>query len=188
MTYCGHRWLENVPVAERMVAILPDLELFVKSISKSKSLWANYKSNENFLFLQKALTNSLTLPRLQFFVSVGHGLSKFLTHFQTEHPALPFLSEEMSILIKGVLSRCVQSEILDQLSSSELLYVNVNDPDILLICSPLSRIDVGIPVRSTLLNTDRHVSPLERQKFRHDCRDIFKALYKSFSKKKNIEM
>lgn len=184
MTYCGHRWLENVPVAERMVAILPDLELFVKSIPKSKTLWTNYKNNENFLFLQKTLTNSLILPRLQFFISIGHTFSKFLTHFQTEHPAFPFLGEEMVILIKGILSRFVRSETLDQLLPSQLLNVDVNDPEIML---PTERINVGIPAKSTLLKTDRHISPMERQKFRLDCRDICRALYKSLSLKNPLK-
>lgn len=82
--------------------------------------------------------------------------------------------------MKGVLSRFVRSETVDQLSPSQLLSVDLDDPEILL---PTERIDVGILARSSLLKTDKHLSPLDRQKFRHDCRDICRAIYKSLSLK-----
>lgn len=66
--FCGHRWVENVPVAERAVNIWPMLSKYVDAVEKKKVPNPNTASYDTILSAQ---SDDFIIAKLQFFLSVA---------------------------------------------------------------------------------------------------------------------
>ncbi|GFS25323.1 DNA-dependent protein kinase catalytic subunit-like protein [Elysia marginata] len=89
LDYRPHRWVENVTVAERAIAIWPDIQLFFKSL---KPL-----STKSYKTLAEMMQDKLLTARAQCFISIAKDVEPFLLRFQSGAPLRPFLGSELSI-------------------------------------------------------------------------------------------
>lgn len=96
LAFCGHRWVENVPVAERAIEVWPALQLYVNAAEKKKIATPSTASYDT---LVAALKDPFILAKLHFFLAVARSFNPFLTKFQTDEPVLPFLARELSELL-----------------------------------------------------------------------------------------
>lgn len=86
-SFCGHRWVENVPVAERAVDVWPMLLTYIDAVEKKKVPNPNTASYDTIC---AARGDDFIVPKLQFFLSVARIFSPFLTKYQMDEPVLPF--------------------------------------------------------------------------------------------------
>jgi len=122
LKFCGHRWLENVPCAERALQVWPHIKVYVAKVKGHKDLepsCKSFKSIEQWTKdpLLEARTpfwkqgppsgskDPLLEARVEAFLSVARDLQPFLHKYQTDSPMLPFLAEDMLKMIKRLLSR-----------------------------------------------------------------------------------
>ena len=95
------RWVEDKPVAERLVDLWPNVAKIVgywESLPKSKR--PSSKSYSNVL---SAVTDNLTPAELHFFSYVAGIFQPFLTKYQSDIPMIPFLYSDLLKLVKSVL-------------------------------------------------------------------------------------
>ena len=70
LKFCGHRWLENVPVAMRLLAIITDLKKYIEKAQTDKVMRRRVKGNCHFDTMVVFLSGSksdLTAAKLHFF-------------------------------------------------------------------------------------------------------------------------
>ena len=97
LAFCGHRWLENLPVVERALGIWSSLLVYTNAV-KTKQL--PHPGTASFDVIEHAQKDPLTVPKLQFFRSVAQLFDPFLRKYQTEEPVMPFLGKDLAELIK----------------------------------------------------------------------------------------
>nr|XP_042897038.1 uncharacterized protein LOC122269187 [Parasteatoda tepidariorum] len=85
LKFCGHRWLENGPAAQRALDILDDLKLCISSVEKGKF---NKPSSKSYLLVIASCKDILLPVKLHFFLSVIRILQPFLTLYQKDWPML----------------------------------------------------------------------------------------------------
>ena len=114
------RWVENESVSDRAIAIWND---YVKLIDffTSKVPSKQPKSNKSYEVLKQHRNNSLIIVYLNLFRDVAARLNNFLVKFQTDAPMVPFLSDEISSILRWLMSFFINSEVLKKASSSYLL-------------------------------------------------------------------
>lgn len=95
-SFCGHRWVENVHVAERAVDLWPMLLAYIDAVEKKEVPSPNTASYDTIV---AARGDKFMVPKLQFFLSVTRSFSPYLTKFQTDEPVLPFLAKDLTELL-----------------------------------------------------------------------------------------
>lgn len=95
--FCGHRWLENLPVVERALEVWPSLLLYVDAVHKK--MLPNPKT-ASFDTIEAAIKDPLTTAKMQFFMSVARTFHPFMKKYQTDEPVMPFLAKDLAELIK----------------------------------------------------------------------------------------
>ncbi|XP_054604741.1 uncharacterized protein [Nothobranchius furzeri] len=99
LPFCGHRWIENVPVAERAIQVWPLIMLYVDAVKKKKKL--PNPSTASFDTIEEAHADPLMIAKLQFFLAISRTFSIFLTNYQTDEPVLPFFGKDLNELLKN---------------------------------------------------------------------------------------
>lgn len=117
LKFANHRWLENVPVCNRALAILPDVLNYVKAVDEKKLPKPTCKSYES---VSAAKKDKLILPKLHFFKFVASHLQPFLTVFQTDRPMVPFLSQDLSYMVRTLMGCFIKSDKLSDVSDEKL--------------------------------------------------------------------
>lgn len=111
--FCSTRWVENATVATRCLEILPYLHAYVSGISKEK----REPDSQSYKTMKQMLSDPLLPAKLSFFVSVVGDMEWFLKMFQTDSPMLPFLYEQLEILLNTLMKRVVKPSILEEYGS-----------------------------------------------------------------------
>lgn len=94
-SFCSHRWVENVPVAERVLEIWPMIQKYINAAENKKVQKPNTASYDTILAAQR---DPLLIPKLQFFLSIARSFNPFLQKYQTDEPVLPFLAKDLTQL------------------------------------------------------------------------------------------
>lgn len=81
-----HRWIENVPVAERAVQVWPMVMMYVDAVKQKK---LPNPSTASYDTIEAAQADPLMIAKLQFFLAISRTFSLFLTNYQTDEPVLP---------------------------------------------------------------------------------------------------
>ena len=141
MKYCGHRWLENIPVIDHIIKILLKLKVYSNEI-KNDTDTKTYKSF-------KAFINDVMLPIiLEFCRAVRTTIEPFLRYFQSEKSMAIFLYEKVCEIMLSLIERFVRSEVLLANSSPiKLLCRNLDNKEVLL---PVSSINVGFGAKALI--------------------------------------
>lgn len=87
LDFCRHRWLENVPVVERALEIIP---FVVQYVTAAKSGEVTDSKNNAFENVQQSVKDPLlTAKRNFFFLMIAKEMQPFLTKYQADKPLLP---------------------------------------------------------------------------------------------------
>lgn len=96
-----HRWIENVPVAERAVQVWPMVVMYVDAVKQKK---LPNPSTASYDTTEAAQADPLMIAKLQFFLAISRTFSLFLTNYQTDEPVLPFFAKDLSELLKVIIT------------------------------------------------------------------------------------
>ena len=128
--YCKHRWLENVPVAQRAMDIWPNVCAYVKAVSvKHDGTDYTEPSSKSYRLVKDAVADKLLLSKLAAFMSIATQLQPFLTAFQSDNPLMPFVCGELSSIVRALMKRIVKPDILDEATNTtRLLAIKYKEP------------------------------------------------------------
>ena len=138
LKFVNHRWLENVPAAQRAIDMWDSVLIYVKAseegtINKPK----NCKSYET---IKECVNDKCFLAKLYYFKCIALQLQPFLVKYQTNNPMVPFLSNDLCMLIRALMRRFVKRDNLDGLNDEKLVKLDIKDTKIHVI---YKRIDEG---------------------------------------------
>ncbi|KAI2647221.1 Zinc finger protein 474 [Labeo rohita] len=111
LPFCGHNWLENLPVVERALEVCPSVTMYMDAVRKKKIPnpgTASYDTPE------AAEKDPLILAKLHFYMAITRTFSPFLTFYQTDVPVIPFLAKDLAELLKSMLRCFVKKEELQK--------------------------------------------------------------------------
>ena len=94
------------------------IEAFVKAV-KEKSI--NNLGNKFFATVKEATEDKLIKCKVQVFQCISGNLLPFLTLYQTDKPMVCFLASDLSSVIRVLMRKFVQDDVLDQASTEEKL-------------------------------------------------------------------
>ncbi|XP_040892557.1 uncharacterized protein LOC121180926 isoform X2 [Toxotes jaculatrix] len=167
LPFCGHRWVENIPVAERAVEVWPVIKTYVDAAEKKRVQVPCTASYDTIVAAQK---DPFIIAKLQFFLAIARTFNPFLTKFQTDEPVLPFLVKDLTELQMSLLRRFVQRELLQDLTPLQLIKTELTDEKNLV--SPKS-VDIGLGAESAIKelqsNPGCKVGELSVLTFRRKC-------------------
>ncbi|KAK9955915.1 hypothetical protein ABG768_015756 [Culter alburnus] len=93
LSFCGHRWLENLPVVERALEVWPSLQLYVDAVKRKELPNPGTGSYDTIEAAQK---DPLILAKLHFFATIARTFDPFLKRYQTDEPVMPFLAKDLA--------------------------------------------------------------------------------------------
>ncbi|XP_072571938.1 uncharacterized protein [Paramormyrops kingsleyae] len=96
LSFCAHRWVENLPVVERALAVWPSLLLYMEAV-KTKTL--SNPGTASYDTVAAAMKDPLILAKLQFYAALARTFTPFLKKYQTDEPVLPFLPKDLTELM-----------------------------------------------------------------------------------------
>ena len=172
LKYCGHRWLENGRVLERLLELVDKLQRFLQSYKDEKKF---PKDDDRFPLLLESFVSPCGTAQYEFCYVIIREMEPFLTLFQAERPLAPFLFEKLKSLVIALLERFVRHDVIQQNCNNMHKLINLKfEGDVLL---PLEDIDVGIGAKSILKKLKTVQKPQERE-FRSNCRKLLISLMK----------
>ncbi|XP_022076088.2 uncharacterized protein LOC127535448 isoform X2 [Acanthochromis polyacanthus] len=144
LPFCGHRWLENLPVVERALELWPSVTMYMDAV-RTKRL--PNPGTSSFDTLEAAQKDPLIMPKLHFYLAVIRTFSPFLTTYQTDQPMMPFLVNDLAELMKCILRRFIKRDVLQDISPLQLARLDVGDKKNWL--HP-KEVNIGLGAESTL--------------------------------------
>ena len=124
MKFCAHRWLENVPVAERALQLWTTLKVYVAPV-ESKTV--KNPSTSSFDTVKHHVGDNLTLVKLACFISISQVVTPFLAKYQSDQPLLPFLANGMFLLLCNLMQRYMKSDLFTGISEVRLMALDLVD-------------------------------------------------------------
>ena len=166
--FCNTRWLENVPVAERLLEMFPHLCKYVAAAKKGDIPLPHTKA---FGVVSEATCDPLFPVKLNCFVSVATTISPFLLRYQTDRPILTFLASDLHRMVKHLLYRFMKRDVVGDTSLASLAELNLSDSALM---RKSSDVDIGFTVDAHLKQMQRSakskVSDRDAMGLRHECR------------------
>ncbi|XP_063766766.1 uncharacterized protein LOC134882763 isoform X2 [Eleginops maclovinus] len=144
LSFCAHRWVENLPVVERALVVWPSLLLYMEAV-KTKKL--PNPGTGSYDTVAAAIKDPLILAKFHFYAALARTFTPFLTKYQTDEPVLPFLSKDLTELMISLLRRFIKREVLNDITALQLTKLDVTDKTIWL--SP-QNISIGLGAESVL--------------------------------------
>ncbi|XP_063761275.1 uncharacterized protein LOC134878988 isoform X2 [Eleginops maclovinus] len=138
LSFCAHRWVENLPVVERALVVWPSLLLYMEAV-KTKKL--PNPGTGSYDTVAAAIKDPLILAKFHFYAALARTFTPFLTKYQTDEPVLPFLSKDLTELMISLLRRFIKREVLNDITALQLTKLDVTDKTIWL--SP-QNISIGL--------------------------------------------
>ena len=182
LKFVSHRWLENVPVCERVLKIFHHIATYLNKV-KSKEL--NKPTCKSYEVVTSKMKDKLLVAQLEFFRYIAMFLQPFLGNYQTDKPMTPFLMTDLSSIIRGLLKIIVKPEVLKEAIGSKLFTVDLDDKDNLL---SYSKVEIGFCTEKALKDAVKEGKLSERQsmEFRMECKDFVSKLLKKLLEKSPI--
>ena len=167
LDFCRHRWLENVPVVERALEIIPFVVQYVTAAKSGKVTEPKNKSFEN---VQQSVKDPLLTAKLNFFLMIAKEIQPFLTKYQADKPLLPFFATDMKNLVKELMQKFIKADVLSNAKSVvKLLNIEYekfpNHVD-------LSKVNIGFAAERILreLKGSKKLSEKHVFEFRMNCK------------------
>ena len=125
LKFCPHRWVENIPVAERALQIWPNVTAYVAAVRAGT---VPTPKNKSFRAVAASVDNPLFLVHISVFLSIAKDVTPFLVKYQSDAPMLPFLATDLQAIIRDLLHRFVKKPILDNATTAtKLLRIDLYD-------------------------------------------------------------
>ena len=119
LKFCGTRWIENVPVAERTYQICYD---------NSSRLKRKVPKIQSFNNVMQHIQDPLTPTKLHLFVCIANILTPCLQKFQTDAPMSSFMREELLGLLKTIMVIFINKSVMDQATTAaKLAMIDISD-------------------------------------------------------------
>ncbi|XP_072564149.1 uncharacterized protein [Paramormyrops kingsleyae] len=125
LKFCKHRWIENVNVSERGLLLWPHVKKYIDMVERGELMNPKVKSFDE---VKMRCADPLFPVKVEIFNSIAREIDPFLTMYQSDQPMLPFLSDDMYKLIKGLMGRFLKEKHLQEATSTlKLLQVPFQD-------------------------------------------------------------
>jgi hypothetical protein len=172
LKFCNHRWLENVPVCERAMSMLPGVQKYVSAVSSKRCTDPKTKS---FATVAESIRDPLLVAKLAVFLSIAKLLQSFLKQYQTDAPMIPFLYSDLEILLRNLMERFVKADVLKP--SKNIHKIDVTDEKNL--CE-YTKVDVGFSAQKILkdLSSAKKITDRQVMAFRMECRAFLQCIVK----------
>ena len=122
--FCNTRWLENVPVAERVLEMWDCLQTYTMAAVKGPVALPTTKA---FKCVRQAVEDPLTPVKLHAFVSIAKIVQPFLTVYQTDRPMMPFIASDLHKLLKLLLGRFLKASVIEDMTLAKLIDVDMKE-------------------------------------------------------------
>ena len=183
LPFCGHRWLENTPAAQRLIEIWPSICLYLKAVNEKKVSVPTCKS---YVEVASFSNDKLLIAKLHSFVFVANILKPFLTYFQKDEPLSPFIYTSLFEICLRLYGLITTSDFCDSLKSKGEIVL----PKHVGVDSFLSerKVNVGFQASSIIKQFEsdkkqQSVSPFQLKHFRQCFVKLVKGvLYKLIQK------
>ncbi len=155
--------------------MLPDLHMFIKAVSEKK---VKKPANKSYEIVSKCISDNLIVAKLAALISISKVVEPFLTTYQTDLIMLPYLVEELEVLLRKVVSRF--RRIKGDETGQVLTTLDLSDEWL-----PWRKIEVGFVAEKSIkeLLSKKKLSELQHMHFRENCRNFLKALAKKMLEK-----
>lgn len=173
LKFCKTRWVENVPVTERMINILTDLKKYVNEVEAGKF---HHPGTKSYTTVKEGCRDPLLPAKLAFHLSFTKEVAPFLILYQTDRPMIPFLAADLSNVIRSVMDRFIKHDVMANANTvSKLMSIVVTDKTNLIHAN---KIDVGFSADKMLkeLVSSQKISEKRELEFRMDCRKCLMTL------------
>lgn len=179
LKFVAHRWMENVPVCERALLILPHIATYLEKV-KSKEL--GKPTCKSFEVVSSKMKDKLLVSQLEFFRYIAMFLQPFLGNYQTDKPMVPFLMGDLSSIIRGLMKLIVKPDVLREAVGSKLFTVDLDEKDNLL---SYTKVELGFCTQKALKDAVKEGKISERQnmEFRMECKAFVTKLLKKLLEK-----
>lgn len=160
------RWLENVDVASRSLAVLPHIEEYCRQATLRKT---EPKNHEGYKLVRTSVTtDKLLKAKHLFWISLAQVFEPFLRLYQADRPLLPFLASDLDSLLRCLMGRFVKDSVLAQATS----FVKLTKIDISSTENTKSskQLDIGIATRRELDVLKDIISAKEELEFLMNCK------------------
>jgi len=172
--FVNHRWLESIPAADCALKLLPELKKYILAIEKQL---INKPTSKSFSVIKTHLKDNLLSAKLNVFISIAKMLYPFLTLYQTDKPMIFFLADDLSKIVRALMTRFIKCDVLLLADTPrKLLKVDVKD---LKNHLPIENIDVGFCAERTLkqLHQQKKISDKQLFDIKMECKLFLIALF-----------
>ena len=178
LKFCKHRWVENLPVAERALEVLPHLRKYVKAVNDKK---LPTPKTQSFETVQKMLKDHLLEVKINCFISMAKEVVPFLTIYQTDRVLIPFLGEDLKQMLKSLMSRVITRSVLKEQGQSSygLMNIDVSKGE---NQKPAHKVDIGFVASEQLKklsqSTSKKVSDRQVLALQSECKEALLTIIK----------
>jgi len=169
LKFCKTRWVENLPVAQRLVHVLPYLRKYVDAAEGGA---VPKPDTQPYKIVKDWCKNDILLEaQLAFYISVTKEVTPFLKLYQTDKPMVTFLAQDLFELLKSLMQRFVKPDVMKKATTcSKLLDIKVKDSKSLL--AP-AKVHIGFTTENIIkeLVSKKKISERQDLQFRMECRD-----------------
>ena len=174
--FCKHRWVENVPVAERTLEVLPHLRKYVKAVNDKK---LPDPKTQSFDTVQKMLQDDLLEVKINIFISIAKEVVPFLTLYQTDRVMIPFLGDDLHHMLKSLMSRVISNSVLKKQGTTlhGLIKIDVNNGE---NQRAVHKVDIGFVASEQLkkLSASKKVSDRQVLALKTECKEAILTIIK----------
>ena len=180
MKFCKTRWVENVPVAKKFLLLFDQVKKFMDKATHTRKASTSLQSWQR---LEAGFKDPFMKARIHFFIALSSEVEPFLRRYQTASPYLPFLYDDLSVIVENLLKRCVQPSKLENLTTKQLAEFDLDVKDNLLTAN---KVKVGLAVKRELSNLKTQKNPvtdLQMSEFYQGCALFTKEMCKKMLNK-----
>ncbi|KAJ8399437.1 hypothetical protein AAFF_G00411490 [Aldrovandia affinis] len=160
LSFCAHRWVENLPVVERALAVWPSLLIYMEAVRTKK---VPNPGTGSYDTIAAAIKDPLILAKLHFYMAIARTFTPFLKRYQTDEPLMPFLGRDLAEFLKSLLRRFIKRELLQDATTVQLTRLDITERKNWV---RLQDVDIGLGAESILKSTKGERTVLE---FRTEC-------------------
>jgi hypothetical protein len=164
--FCTTRWVENENATTVALKILPHIRKYITEVKK-------VPNSKVFQKVKMYLEDPLLPAKLGFFQGLAHQLERFLFKYQADKPMVPFLHDDLQLLVKNILKRIVKKTVIDKTSNAlDLMKIDLDKPGNIIMAKDL---ELFHSAKEGLRNTITKLPTATVLKFKEQCLHFFKV-------------
>ena len=184
LKFCKTRSVENIPLLERGLEVLPNMSKYVKAVEEKKFPDPDTKC---FKVITEAAKDSLMMAKIYFVLSVSKEVTPFLTLYQADKPMVPFVATDLFQLLKDLMCSFIKPNVMKDVKSvDKRIDVEVNTP-----ANQLNhtKVDVSYTAEriTKQLSTNRQTEQLKVLKFRMACKKCLVTIVEKLLEKSPLK-